>query len=55
MKKNVLKRMLAMLLVVSLLLSAVPMGVLAAKGDIVSSEDIGFAPDTLNQSGVINW
>ena len=55
MKKNVLKRPLAMLLALVMLLSAVPMQVLAAKGDIIDGEGIGFDANTLNQNGVINW
>ena len=55
MKKNVLKRLMAMLLALVMLLSAVPLQVLAAKGDIINSGDIGLDVSTLNQSGVINW
>lgn len=54
MKKNVLKRLLAMLLALVMLLSAVPMGAFAAVGDILVG-DTGIVNDSLGDGGTINW
>ncbi|MBQ5711507.1 MAG: hypothetical protein IIV61_02735 [Oscillospiraceae bacterium] len=56
MKKNgFTRRTISLLLVIMMVIQVLPLGVLAAKGDIVSLEDIGFDPETQNQKGAINW
>jgi len=58
-KFNLGKRLIALVLVLIMVMSLVPLSVFAAtKGDIVTSENkgvVGFDTSTLNQNGTINW
>ena len=58
-KLNLGKRLVALVLVLLMMLSLVPLSVFAAtKGDIVTSENkgvVGFDTSTLNKNGTINW